>query len=126
MGVPGESPSGIDLCVLPRYGVPLEESPYLHLAMHDGAWSAVRVNGAERVPIAGGWTAEVLARPDGHLVVITLGTEALYWGGNPGPGEWHRLNALVEQGGDGEFVHHEWGWPEIGAVRHGVLLELEF
>lgn len=126
LGVPGGAPSGIDLCVLPRYGVPLEDSPYLQLAMHDGAWSAARVKGAERTPVAGGWTAEVLARPDGHLVVITLGAEALYWGGHPVPGEWHRLNALVEQGGGGEIVHHEWGWPEIGALRHGALVELKF
>ena len=126
MGVPGEPPSGIDLCVLPRYGVPLEDSPYLHLAMHDGAWSASRVNGAERTPVAAGWAAEVLTRPDGHLAVVTLESEALYWGGKPVPGEWHRLNALVEQGDSGEIVHHEWGWPEIGAVRHGALVELKF
>lgn len=126
MGIPGDTPSGIDLCILPRYGIPLEDSPYLHLAMHEGTWSAARVTGAERAPVAGGWTAEILEWPDGHLVVVTLGSEALYWAGKPVPGEWHRLNARVEQDGDGELGHYVWGWPEVDALRHGALVELKF
>jgi len=128
IGVPdGAAPvTSVELSVMPRYGVPLEDSAYLRVALAGEGWSAERVSGSVRAPVLSGWSAEVLEHADGCLIVVTMEAGALYWGGPPAPGAWHRLNAVVKQGAGEVAVRHEWGWPETGAVRHGALVELKF
>ncbi|MBX3177306.1 MAG: serine/threonine protein kinase [Candidatus Hydrogenedentes bacterium] len=115
----------VDLCILPRYHAPREDSPFFHVYRGESGWRAERIQAGERAPIDRGWSAATAIVSDGHLATIEFDLTALGLEAPPLPQTWIRVNASAEQearGGDAGV--HIWGWPEVEAAWRGALVEL--